>query len=202
MVSQMFKNEELLYLKGYLKGKGFNRAVKAVNLAEELHSNAVRKSGEPYISHPCRIANALISLKVDDEDILIATILHDVLEDTDIKATLLEEYFGENAVRLIKLVTKEKGVSTKVYYNNISKDKKATIIKVADRCHNVSTMYFFTEEKMKEYIEETEVYILPMCSSVSNEHPQVADYLYSMKYQIESILETSKFFLRKNKGLT
>lgn len=199
MISQVFKNEELLYLKGYLKGKGFDRAVKAVNLAEELHADAKRKSGEPYISHPCRIANALISLKIDDEEILIATILHDVLEDTDIMAELLESYFGKEATSIIKLVTKQKGVTTETYYKNISMDKKATIVKVADRCHNVSTMYFFSEEKMKEYIEETETYILPMCSQISNDYPEVADYLYTMKYQIESILETAKFFLNKYK---
>lgn len=195
MVSQVFKNEEILYLKGYLKGKGFDRAVKAVNLAEELHADAKRKSGEPYISHPCRIANALISLKIEDEDILVATILHDVLEDTDIKAELLESYFGKDATQIIKLVTKQKGISTETYYKNIARDKKATIVKVADRCHNVSTMYFFSEEKMKEYIEETELYVIPMCSQISNDYPEVADYLYTMKYQIESILETAKFFL-------
>lgn len=197
MVSQVFKNEEILYLKGYLKGKGFDKAVKAINLAEELHADAKRKSGEPYISHPCRIANALISLKIEDEDILVATILHDVLEDTDIKAELLESYFGKEATHIIKLVTKQKGISTETYYKNIARDKKATIVKVADRCHNVSTMYFFSEEKMKEYIEETELYVIPMCSQISNDYPEVADYLYTMKYQIESILETAKFFLNR-----
>lgn len=197
MVSTVFKNEELLYLKGYLKGKGFDRAVKAVNLAEELHKNTFRKSGEPYISHPCRITNALISLGINDEDILIGSMLHDVLEDTDVTEEVLSGYFGEDATRIIKLVTKEKGVSIDNYYKNISECKKATIVKIADRCHNVSTMYFFNEEKMKEYIEETEKYVLPMCTFMCNECPEVADYLYTMKYQIESILETSKFFLNK-----
>ena len=60
MISSKFTNKEILFLKGYLKGKGFNDALKAINLAETAHSNELRKSGEPFVSHPIRIANAFL----------------------------------------------------------------------------------------------------------------------------------------------
>ena len=67
MVAEIFKNEETLFLKWYLKGLNLNEAIRAVNIAEEYHGGVYRKSGEPYISHPIRIASALISLGVKAE---------------------------------------------------------------------------------------------------------------------------------------
>ena len=95
MISSKFTNKEILFLKGYLKGKGFNDALKAINLAETAHSTALRKSGEPFVSHPIRIANALVSLGVEDEKILIVAILHDILEDTDVTREELLDIFKE-----------------------------------------------------------------------------------------------------------
>lgn len=198
MVSTMFKSDELMFLKGYLKGMGLNNALKALNLAEKLHAGVNRKSGEPYISHPCRIANALISLGINDEEIICAVLLHDVLEDTDIKEYELGLIFGDEILNLIKLVTKCKGISNTKYYEEIKKNYKASIVKIADRCHNVATMNYFTVEKIELYIAETEGSIIPLCSRVSDEHPEYSNQVYYMKYHIESILEMAKFFLKDN----
>ena len=199
MVGNLFKMEEILFLKGYLKGLGHNDAIKAITIAEKYHFGAKRKSSEPYISHPIRIANALISIGITDEKVIIATILHDVLEDTNMTEFELLNVFDKDVVEIIKLVTKKKDYSNDEYYNAISKNKYASIVKIADRCHNVSTMYFFNDDKIKNYIEETEKYIIPLCSTVSNNYPEVSNEIYYMKYHLESILETAKFFLNRNK---
>ena len=197
MISSKFTNKEILFLKGYLKGKGFNDALKAINLAETAHSTALRKSGEPFVSHPIRIANALVSLGVEDEKILIVAILHDILEDTDITREELLDVFKEDIVTSIELLTKQEGMTNDCYYENIYLNPIASIVKIADRCHNVSTMYFFDENKIKMYIDETEKYIIPLCSYVSNKYPELSNYAYYMKYHIESILETAKYFINK-----
>lgn len=200
MISSRFTNKEILFLKGYLKGKGFNNALKAINLAETAHFDAKRKSGEPFISHPIRIANALVSLGVEDENILIISILHDILEDTYISREELLDIFDEKIVCSIELLTKQEGITLKCYYENIQLNPEASIVKIADRCHNVSTMYFFDETKTKMYIEETEKYIIPLCSFVSNKYPELSNYAYYMKYHIESIIETTKHFMNNKKN--
>lgn len=197
MISSKFTNKEILFLKGYLKGKGFNDALKAINLAEIAHLTELRKSGEPFVSHPIRIANALVSLGVEDEKILIVAILHDILEDTDITREELLDVFKEDIVTSIELLTKQEGMTNDCYYENIYLNPIASIVKIADRCHNVSTMYFFDENKIKMYIDETEKYIIPLCSYVSNKYPELSNYAYYMKYHIESILETAKYFINK-----
>lgn len=197
MISSKFTNKEILFLKGYLKGKGFNDALKAINLAETAHSTVLRKSGEPFVSHPIRIANALVSLGVDDEKILIVAILHDILEDTNITREELLDIFNDDIVTSIELLTKQEGMTLDCYYENIHLNPNASIVKIADRCHNVSTMYFFDEAKTRMYIDETEKYIIPLCSFVSNRYPELSNYSYYMKYHIESILETTKHFINK-----
>lgn len=200
MISSKFTNKEILFLKGYLKGRGFNNALKAIHLAETAHSNIKRKSGEPFVSHPIRIANALVSLGVNDEKILIIAILHDILEDTQVTREELLDIFDSDVVDGIELLTKQEGMTLDYYYESIYLNPKSSIVKIADRCHNVSTMYFFDENKTRLYIEETEKYIIPLCSFVSNKYPELSNYAYYMKYHIESILETTKHFIDKKKN--
>ena len=195
MISSKFTNKEVLFLKGWLKGRGFNSALKAIHIAEVAHIDLKRRSGEPFISHPVRIANALVSLGVEDEDILTIAILHDIIEDTDLTREDLLESFNEDIVSAIELLTKRDDLSINDYYKNIFTNPKACIVKIADRCHNVSTMYFFNEVKTKNYIKETETYIIPLCSAISNNYPYLSNYVYYMKYHIESILETTKHFI-------
>lgn len=187
---------ELAFLKGYLKALKYNQALLALSIAEEKHKGVKRKSGEDYIIHPVRIASALISLNILDEEVLIAVILHDVLEDTDTTADYLRKFFDNSTVEIIELLTKEKGVDIKVYINKISLNYKASLIKIADRCHNVSTMQYFNSKKIDEYIKETIEYILPLCSSLSNTHPEWSNQAYYMKYHLESLLALSTAFLK------
>ncbi|WP_242298999.1 HD domain-containing protein [Bacillus cereus group sp. BfR-BA-01382] len=198
--NQMHK--ELAYLRGYLKGKNFNYAIISLNLAEKMHEGQTRKSGEPYISHPVRIANAIISLGIHDEEVISGALLHDILEDTEVTVDMLLNVYClpkkivDIIIRLTKttIVMQEEipEMTTDVYYEQMRVCFKTCLIKIADRCHNVSTMYFFEKAKIQRYIKETEEYALPLCSYVSDMCPKYADAIYTMKYQIESILETIK----------
>ena len=199
MISSKFTNKEILFLKGWLKGKNYNNALKAIHVAERAHFGYKRKSQEPFISHPIRVANALVSLGVEDEEILTIAILHDIIEDTKLEKEDLLKDFNESVVESIELLTKKENVDLDEYYKNIFFNPKACVVKIADRCHNISTMYFFNEDKMINYIKETEKYIIPLCSEVSNNYPHLSNYVYSMKYHIESILEATKFFLDSKK---
>lgn len=198
----MQMHKELAYLRGYLKGRDFNYAIISLNLAEKMHEGQKRKSGEPYISHPVRIANAIISLGIHDEEVISGALLHDILEDTKVTVDMLLNVYDlpkeivDIIIRLTKttIVRQEEipEMTTDEYYEQMRVCFKTCLIKIADRCHNVSTMYFFEKEKIQRYIKETEEYALPLCSYVSDMCPKYADGIYTMKYQIESILETIK----------
>ncbi|MGL4760964.1 MAG: HD domain-containing protein [Sarcina sp.] len=186
----MSASKEIIYLKGYLRGKNYLHAIKALILAERLHAGQTRRSGEPYIIHPVRVANGLISLGIADESMVIAALLHDVLEDTSITAKMLlnEEKLPKEAVDIIVLLTKSKNYNAQEYFGNIAGSSKAAIVKIADRCHNIATLQFFDDQKIGKYVEDTEKYIYPLFNKIKDKEPCFEDSIYYMKYHIDSII--------------
>lgn len=100
--------EELLAkIELYNPGTNKELITKAYNLAEEKHEGQFRSSGEPYFIHPVAVANILADLNMDDETIM-AGLLHDILEDTDLSYDSMKEMFGEEITKLVDGVTKLK----------------------------------------------------------------------------------------------
>ena len=100
------------------------------------------------------------------------------------------------AVRLISFnmidgLSKEE--SKAIYYSEIGKNRLASIVKLLDRCNNISTMATgFNKKKMAEYIDETEKYILPLLNTVKHGYDEYVDAAFLLKYQMLSVMETLK----------
>lgn len=139
---------------------------KAYDLAREAHGNQFRKSGEPYIVHPLWVSIILANLEMDKETI-IAAMLHDVVEDTEISEKEISSDFGEEVALLVDGVTKLGQLSyssdkLEVQAENLrkmflamAKDIRVIIIKLADRLHNMRTLQFMRPEKQREKAKET-----------------------------------------------
>ena len=79
------------------------------------------------------------------------------------------------------------------YYDKISESAEASIAKLFDRCHNVSSMAgTFTKQKIQEYIAETETYVLPLIKITKENHPEYQNVLFVLKYHIWSVLDAIK----------
>ena len=105
----------------------------AIRLATQYHSGQKDKAGKPYILHPLWVMN-----KVNSIEAKIVAVLHDVLEDTSLtKDDLIAHEFNEDIVNAIELLTKSKNQSYESYIENISKNKLATEVKMADLLHNM-----------------------------------------------------------------
>ena len=139
---------------------------KAYKIAKEAHKDQVRKSGEPYIIHPLWVGIILADLEMDKETI-VAGMLHDAVEDTDMTLDDITKEFGEEVALLVDGVTKLGQLSysqdkLEVQAENLrkmflamAKDIRVIIIKLADRLHNMRTLEFMTPAKQQEKARET-----------------------------------------------
>ena len=145
---------------------------KAYDLAEYLHKDQFRQSGEPYIIHPLTVAYILSELKADS-DTICAGLLHDTLEDTNIAKDGIASEFNETIAELVDGVTKiskmnfstkedQNMANTRKIITSIRNDVRIIIIKLADRLHNMRTLQFKSELKQKENAAETMDIFVPL----------------------------------------
>jgi len=92
-------------LKGYLDAEAVVQVEKAFQYSQKSHDGQTRQSGKPYITHPLEVAKILAELKQDGTTI-VASLLHDTLEDTTATPTAIQDQFGEDVSRLVEGVTK------------------------------------------------------------------------------------------------
>ena len=149
----------------YHPSKDFTMLEKAFQLASEAHQSQVRKSGEPYIIHPLKVAYVLAELELDMESI-IAGILHDVIEDTVYSYDDIVHLFSQEVANLVDGVTKlgklmystKEEMQAENYrkmFLAMAKDIRVILIKLADRLHNMRTLNYMTPEKQQEKAQET-----------------------------------------------
>ena len=174
----------------------------ALPLMKELHKGQFRsgKDRKPYIVHPMMVAKHACVLNLLDDELIAAILLHDVIEDCQV--TIEELNVNDNVKEMVMRVSflKQPGVTNEEakahYFEKIAEHKKAALLKVLDRCNNVSTMgETFEKKRLCNYIEETEHYIFPLIDMLLRECPEYRDVAFLVRYQIVSMLETIKRFM-------
>lgn len=205
--------KEYTYLKGFAMGRRMPETLQALNFARKAHENQYRRGGQAYIVHPLTMACQAIAIGIDDDKVIAAILLHDVLEDCDVSAWELP--VSQETKDAVSLLTYHKPIRKNLtddeyalavndakvqYYDALSKNRIASIAKIIDRCHNISTVAgAFTSEKLNEYITETETYVLPLIRTTKNQFPEVQNALFVLKYHITSVLTSIKGIWEMNK---
>lgn len=142
-----------------------SKIMSAYELAAKAHSNQVRSSGEPYITHPVAVAYILLELGMDT-DTICAALLHDVVEDTDTTLEELRKAFGQDVAMLVDGVTKlgkiplftkeeQQAENVRKILLAMSQDIRVIIIKLCDRLHNMRTLQFRPAHKQRNTALET-----------------------------------------------
>jgi GTP pyrophosphokinase len=173
----MKKREVLLHAKPHYDEDQLLELEHAIDFATNAHNGQLRKSGDPYITHPLAVANTLIEWGMDIDSV-IAGVLHDTVEDTDASLEEIESLFGRDVAFLVDGVTKvskaRAGMRNLESYlpqtkDNLSKlliavsrDVRVIIIKLADRLHNLSTLQYMKPDKQKKIARESIDVFAPM----------------------------------------
>ena len=158
-----------LRLREYLKTDDIAQVMSAYRFSAEAHAGQWRRNGDPYISHPVSVACILAELHVDSPS-LMAALLHDVMEDTEVSKSQLAEQFGKTVAELVDGVSKldkiEFQTASQAQAENfrkmllaMSQDVRVILVKLADRLHNMRTLEVMAPEKRRRIAHETlEIY--------------------------------------------
>lgn len=153
-------------LSRYLESSQVEAVYRAYQIGADAHKDQMRVSGEPYISHPVSVARILAAMRMDYSSI-VAAILHDVIEDTDIfDKEILADKFGREVAELVDGVSK----LTKIDFHSkaeaqaenfrkmmlaMVRDIRVIVIKLADRLHNMRTLEVMRPDKRRRIARET-----------------------------------------------
>lgn len=169
IASQLYSEDDVLELEH------------AIDFASKAHEGQLRKSGEPYIIHPIAVSDILIDWAMDIDSV-IAGILHDTVEDTDVKLNDIENIFGRDVAFLVDGVTKVSQARANMREldsylpqttDNLSKlliavsqDVRVIIIKLADRLHNLRTLQHMKPQKQRKIAKESLDVFAPMADRI------------------------------------
>ncbi len=198
-----------ILLRDYLSQEEIEQVWDAYRYSEHAHKGQVRKSGEPYITHPVAVACILAKLHLDIPT-LLAALLHDVVEDTGVASAELRERFGNQVAELVEGLTKldkiELQTAVQAQAENVrkmllamSQDVRVILVKLADRLHNMQTLEVMKPAKQKRISHETLDIYAPIANRLGLNviYQELEDlsfkYIYPNRYKvIEKAIKTAR----------
>ena len=189
-----------LRLKEYLKPEDIAEVWAAYRFSAAAHEGQMRKSGEPYITHPVSVAGILADLHLDVPT-LVAALLHDVVEDTGVTKQEISDLFGKQVAELVDGLSKldkiEFQSAMQAQAENfrkmllaMSQDVRVILVKLADRLHNMSTLSAMSPEKRRNTARETLEIYAPIANRLGLNaiYQELEDlsfkHLYPMRYGV------------------
>ena len=133
---------------------------KAIYFAKKYHDGQLRKSGETFYSHPLEVAYMISDYNLKT-DVIVASILHDIVEDTEVTINMILETFGQRVAEMVNRLTRDRPDGTKLSVKEIIRmaykngDKEVLLIKIFDRLHNLQNIHFLTADKQIKVAKET-----------------------------------------------
>ncbi len=187
--------KRLTYAKGFLRGRKYYVALRALEFARPYHSHR-RRDGSAEFLHQIRMMlyhMSIIDTLVFPEEVLATDVLHDLCEDYDVDIGLIRLNFGDRIADAVWHMTKEyRGVKKSIeqYMAELGQDVVASIVKGADRLHNFETMRgAFTPEGRARYVEEGEQHILPMLKAATRNFPEQAAAFHNIRHFLRNQIE-------------
>lgn len=182
---------------------------KAYLFSESAHEGQIRRSGEPYISHPLAVAGILADLRLDLDSIMTG-LLHDTVEDTHATTEEIRKNFGDTVAALVDGVTKiskmnfrtsteRQGENIRKMIVAMGKDVRVILVKLADRLHNMRTLHHMPYEKQSRIAQETLEIYCPLAGrmGISSLKIELEDLSFrylrpDMYYQLVQKVETKE----------
>ena len=180
--------------RSYLPADRIELISDAYRFAAESHEGQLRRTGEPYITHPVEVTELVTDLELD-QAALAAALLHDVQEDCGVPNAVIAARFGDDVAQLVEGLTKldklplnvgdEDGLGGGVQAQNLRKmflamaeDVRVVLIKLCDRLHNMRTLWALPPEKQRRIAHETMEIFAPLANRLG---------IWQIKWELEDL---------------
>lgn len=181
----------------YLEPAHIDQVIQAYQFGAKHHTGQFRKSGEAYICHPLSVAISLAKMRMDAHGIM-AAILHDVIEDTEVSKEDIIELFSEDVAELVDGVTKltqlnnitkaeAQAENVRKMCMAMAKDLRVIMVKLADRLHNMQTLGVMRPEKKRRIAKETLDIYTPIANRLG---------MNNVRHQLESLCFEAMYPMR------
>lgn len=184
------------FIKGFAIGRNMPSTLKALPLAKEYYKGLTRKTGDSFIIHPLRVCSYLISLKIDDDSLCAAALLHEIIKKSHLPYNgieiVTERHLDNSVLELVRLVSNSENYPIDLYYESLKQNPKAMLVKLSNRAHTCTTLIDSSSEELASYVEECENYIYPLCEYGINHYPEYSYSIQVMYYHISSLCNIVK----------
>src|ERR671918_2679865 len=181
-------DELIAAVEQYNPGVDKELLARAFQFAARAHHGQTRSSGEPFVHHPWAVAKICTELHLDEQS-LVAALLHDVVEDTDLELDDVRAEFGDETAQLVEGVTKltrttfqtreqAEAENYRKMIVSMAQDVRVILIKLADRLHNMRTIEYLGKQKQVQKARETLEVYAPLAHRLG---------IHALKWELEDL---------------
>lgn len=183
----------------------FSLINEAIYWAKKYHNGQFRQSGEPFYSHPLEVAY-MVSDHVPQTNTIVVSILHDIVEDTEVTIGMILDQFGWRIAEMVDRLTRDRPDGSKLSVAEIlnnayrKNDKEVLLIKLIDRVHNANTVMVKTPQKIQKLVESTLANFIVLASylNLSRRQKELGDVCIKLSQSDTNCKQQNSYLLSKD----
>lgn len=179
------------FIKGLAVANQMTNTLKALSLARKYYDGYTRKSGDPFIIHPLRVASYLISLKIDDDKIIAAALLHEIIKKCHLAYNgveiLTQYHLSPSVLDYVRLLANSEQYPLDVYYATLREYPEVLLLKLSNRAHTCTSLVNASYDETYNYLEEWKKYIIGLGNYGIKHYTKYSNSISLMCFHINAV---------------
>lgn len=179
------------FIKGFAVANDMPNTLKALSLARKYYDGYTRKSGDSFIIHPLRVASYLIALKIDDDKIIAAALLHEIIKKCHLKYNgieiLTQHHLNPIVLDYIRLLANSEHYPLDTYYAALQEYPEVLLLRLSNRAHTCTSLVNSSYKEVRIYLDEWKKHIIYLGEYGIKHYPKYSNSISIMKFHIDAV---------------
>jgi len=179
------------FISGFAVAHKMSNTSKALALARKYYDGYTRKSGDPFIIHPLRVASYLIALKIDDDKIIAAALLHEIIKKCHLEYNgyeiVTKYHLNPEILDYIRLLANSEHYPLDVYYASLQESPEVLLLRLSNRAHTCTSLLDYSPDDVYDYLSEWKNYIINLCEYGIKHYPMYSNSISVMQFHIDAV---------------